>query len=68
MHTTVNPKISEHILIIANACSYPIGLSACYYQSTTCLRTTIAGYARRQQTLGVAAEKDFRYSYTEDFN
>ncbi|QQO13553.1 hypothetical protein JJB99_29790 [Bradyrhizobium diazoefficiens] len=64
----VNPNITEHVLIIANSCSYPISLKACYYQSTTCLKTTIAGYGKRQQTLGFSADKDFRFSYTEDFN
>jgi hypothetical protein len=64
----VNPNVTEHILIIANACSYPINLTACYYQSTTCMRIAIAAYARRQQTLGYAAERDFRFSYTEEFN
>lgn len=64
----VNPNTSEHVLIIANSCSYPIGLKACYYQSTNCIKTTIAGYGKRQQTLGFAAERDFRFSYTEDFN
>ena len=64
----VNPQVSEHVLLIANSCSYPISLTACYYQSTTCLRTTIAGYNRRQQTLGFSSEKEFRYSYTEEFN
>ncbi|MGY4615518.1 hypothetical protein ACVWZ4_000745 [Bradyrhizobium sp. USDA 4472] len=64
----VNPDITEHVLIIENSCSYPIGLKACYYQSTNCIKTTIAGYGRRQQTLGFAADKDFRFSYTEDFN
>lgn len=63
----VNPTVSEHVLLIANACSYPISLNACYYQSTTCMRTTIAGYTRRQQTLGFSPDKDFRYSYTEEF-
>jgi len=64
----VNPQVTEHVLLIANACSYPIKLKACYYQSTTCLQTTIAGYTRRQQTLGFSADKDFRFAYTEDFN
>jgi hypothetical protein len=64
----VNPNVSEHVLLIANSCSYPIKLTACYYQSTTCMRTTIAAYGRRQQTLGFASEKDFRFSYTEEFN
>lgn len=64
----VNPNVTEHVLIIANSCSYPISLKACYYQSTTCLKTTVAGYGKRQQTLGFSADKDFRFSYTEDFN
>jgi hypothetical protein len=64
----VNPQVSEHVLLIANSCSYPINLTACYYQSTTCMRTTIAAYNRRQQTLGFSSEKEFRYSYTEEFN
>jgi hypothetical protein len=64
----VNPNITEHVLIIANGCGYPVGLKACYYQSTTCIKTTIVGYGKRQQTLGFSADKDFRFSYTEDFN
>jgi hypothetical protein len=64
----VNPQVFEHVLLIANSCSYPINLNACYYQSTTCMRITIAGYNRRQQTLGFSSEKEFRYSYTEEFN
>lgn len=64
----VNPNTNEHVLIIANGCSYPIGLKVCYYQSTTCIKTTVARYSRRQQTLGFASDKDFRFSYTEDFN
>jgi hypothetical protein len=65
----VNPNIYEHILIIENICSQPIGLKVCYFQSTSCVRTIISGYARRQQNLGVAPNaKDFRYSYTEEFN
>lgn len=64
----VNPQISEHVLLIANACSYPIKIKPCYYQSTTCFQTTIAGYSRRQQTLGYSADREFRFAYTEDFN
>jgi hypothetical protein len=63
----INPKIFEHILVIENGCSAPIGLNMCYYQSKTCLHTTIGGYSRRQQTLGMAPENGFRFSYTEDF-
>jgi hypothetical protein len=64
----INPKIFEHILVIENGCSAPIGLNLCYYQSKTCLHTTITAYSRKQQTLGIAPENEFRFSYTEDFN
>lgn len=63
----INPKIFDHILVIENGCSAPIGLNMCYYQSKTCLHTTIGGYSRRQQTLGMAPDNGFRFSYTEDF-
>jgi hypothetical protein len=65
----VNPMIFEHILIAKNICSQPIKFRACYFQSTSCINTSIAGYTRRQVTLGLAPNtRDFRYSYTEEFN
>jgi hypothetical protein len=65
----INPTIFEHVLIIQNVCSQPIRIRACYFQSTSCVNTVISGYTRRQQNLGIAPNaKDFRYSYTEDFN
>jgi hypothetical protein len=63
----INPKIFDHILVIENTCSQPVGLNLCYYQSKTCIRTTIAAYTRRQQGLGISPEGEFRFSYTEDF-
>ncbi len=63
----INPKIYDHILVIENTCSQPVGLKLCYYQSTTCIKTTIAAYTRRQQALGISPEANFRFSYTEDF-
>jgi hypothetical protein len=65
----INPTIFDHVLIIENVCSQPIKIRACYYKSTTCIDTIIAGYTRRQQTLGLAPNvKEFRYSYTENFD
>jgi hypothetical protein len=63
----INSRIFEHVLVIENKCSAPIGLNLCYYQSKSCVHTTIAGYTRRQQNLGIAPESEFRFSYTEDF-
>lgn len=63
----VNPKIYDHILVIKNTCSQPVGLKLCYYQSSTCINTSIAAYTRRQQALGISPEAEFRFSYTEDF-
>jgi hypothetical protein len=64
----VNPKIFDHILVMENGCNSPIGLNLCYYQSKTCIHTTITAYSRRQQVLGISPEGSFRFSYTEDFN
>lgn len=64
----VSNTIYEHILILENACNQPIKLRLCYFQSTSCVNSTVNPYSRRQQTLGIAPNaKDFRYAYTEEF-
>lgn len=64
----VNNTIYEHILILENACNQPIKLRLCYFQSTSCVNSTVNAYSRRQQILGIAPNaKDFRYAYTEEF-
>jgi hypothetical protein len=64
-----NPDIYDHMLLIANACSMPIKLHVCYYQSEHCIDVTARPYARTLETLGIFPHmQDFRWEYTEGFN
>ncbi|WP_354065108.1 hypothetical protein [Bradyrhizobium sp. RT6a] len=63
---TLNPKIIDQVVLVANICGQSIRIEVCYAGSKDCIIVPLVGYQKLQRTLGVApGSTSFRYQYRE---